>query len=273
MRSQGFRKPLTILRKIPSFTNCMCKTPFSSDIYQSVPWNLNSQSGEISTVEHYQQQVGISNGSSLRSTPLCFFGIWGLRRGYARPRRLYRLRLHGGNYCGVLLRGGYATLLHKQPPCSQKKKKTAEDGFAEGLRTQQFLKFRFSKGTNVELKLQSTLQPSAGLVVFYTKLENLTLRKNPSCQRLHRNWRFRDRRIFCWKTPCGQCLWVAAVDMKVKVRDLPQSGRSLCVSRCNCLLRSSTQPVESFGICRLWRYQTQSSWVVPSTCLIVLHHP
>ena len=31
---------------------------------------------------------------------------------------------------------------------------------------QQFLKFRFSKGTSVELKLRSTLQQIAGLVVF-----------------------------------------------------------------------------------------------------------
>ena len=115
--------------------------------------------------------------------------------------------------------GGYAPILHKQPTCKVcSQKTTAKDGFAEGFRTQQFLKFRFSKGTNVELKLRSTLQPSAGLVVFYTKLENLTLRKNPSCQRLHRNWRFRDRRIFCWKTPCGQCLWVAAMDMIWKLK-------------------------------------------------------
>ena len=46
------------------------------------------------------------------------------------------------------------------------KKDAAEDGFAEGLRTQQFWKFRFSKGTNAELKLRSTLQQNAGLVVF-----------------------------------------------------------------------------------------------------------
>ena len=55
--------------------------------------------------------------------------------------------------------------LHKQPTwkvCSQKK--AAEDRFVEVRRTQQFLKFRFSKGTNAELKLRSTLQQSAGLV-------------------------------------------------------------------------------------------------------------
>ena len=41
------------------------------------------------------------------------------------------------------------------------KKKAA----AEVFRTQQFLKFRFSKGTNAELNLRSTLQQSVGLVV------------------------------------------------------------------------------------------------------------
>ena len=46
------------------------------------------------------------------------------------------------------------------------KKNAAEDGYAEVRRIQQFSKFRFSKGTNVELKLRSTLQQSAGLVVF-----------------------------------------------------------------------------------------------------------
>ena len=33
----------------------------------------HSQSWQISTVEAWQHQVGISNGNSLRSTPLCFF--------------------------------------------------------------------------------------------------------------------------------------------------------------------------------------------------------
>ena len=50
--------------------------------------------------------------------------------------------------CGVPLHGGYATLPRRA--CSQKK--TAEDGCGEAPRIQQFLKFRFSKGTNVELK-------------------------------------------------------------------------------------------------------------------------
>ena len=58
--------------------------------------------------------------------------------------------------------------LHKQPTrkvCSQKKSAT-EDRFVEVRRIQQFLRFRFSKGTKAELKLLSTLQQSAGLVVF-----------------------------------------------------------------------------------------------------------
>ena len=45
----------------------------------------------------------------------------------------------------------------------------AEDGYVrvvEACRIQQFLRFRFSKGTNVELKMRSTLQQSAGLVEF-----------------------------------------------------------------------------------------------------------
>ena len=50
--------------------------------------------------------------------------------------------------------------------CALKKTNAAEDGYAEVRRIQQFLWFRFSKGTNVELKLRSTLQQSAGLVVF-----------------------------------------------------------------------------------------------------------
>ena len=45
------------------------------------------------------------------------------------------------------------------------KSNAAEDGFVDGFRIQQFLKFRFSKGTNAELKLRSTLQQNAGLVV------------------------------------------------------------------------------------------------------------
>ena len=45
------------------------------------------------------------------------------------------------------------------------KKTAADNGFVK-VRIQQFLKFRFSKGTNVELKMRSTLQQSAGLVVF-----------------------------------------------------------------------------------------------------------
>ena len=153
---KGFRKPG---RKIPSFTkrSSNVKRRFSSDIYKSVPWNLYSQSWEMSsTVEPSQQQVGISNGSSLRSTPLCCFGISGLRRGYGRPRRLHHgLRLRRGDYCGVLLRGGYATLLHKKPTwkvCSQKK--GAEDGFVEGLGSSSFWSF-----------VWSTLQQNAGLVV------------------------------------------------------------------------------------------------------------
>ena len=47
-----------------------------------------------------------------------------------------------------------------------KKKIAAEDRFGEVRRIHQFLWFRFSKGTNAELKLRSTLQQSAGLVVF-----------------------------------------------------------------------------------------------------------
>ena len=128
IRSKAFANPSSFYgRKIPSFTkrSSNVKRRFSSDIYKSVPWNLHSQSWEISsTVEPSQQQVGISNGSSLCSTPVFFLGMWGLRRGYGRPRRLHRLRLRRGNYCGVLLHGGYATLLHKQPTwkvCSQKK--------------------------------------------------------------------------------------------------------------------------------------------------------
>ena len=50
--------------------------------------------------------------------------------------------------------------------CVLSKENAAEDGYAEARRIQQFLKFRFSKGTNAELKLPSTLQQSAGLVVF-----------------------------------------------------------------------------------------------------------
>ena len=43
-----------------------------------------------------------------------------------------------------------------------------------------------------------------------------------------------------------------------------QFGRSLFVSRCNYLPRSSIWPVGSFGIYRPWKYQTQTLWVVPS---------
>ena len=86
-----------------------------------------------STRNLYSQSLGISNGSSLRLTPLC----------YPSAQTAYLE--------GVLM-------LSKQ--------NAAEDGFVEGFRIQQFLKFRFSKGTNAELKLRSTLQQSAGLVVF-----------------------------------------------------------------------------------------------------------
>ena len=73
-----------------------------------------------------------------------------------------------------LHRQTYAKARRLRPPSAQtayaegvlSKKNAAEDGFVEGFRIQQFLKFRFSKGTNAELKLRSTLQQSAGLVVF-----------------------------------------------------------------------------------------------------------
>ena len=65
--------------------------------------------------------------------------------------------------CGVPLHGGYATLPGR---CALKKTNAAEDRFVEVRRIQQFLWFRFCKGTNAELKMRSTLQQSAGLVVF-----------------------------------------------------------------------------------------------------------
>ena len=87
------------------------------------------------------------------------------------------------------------------------KKTAAEHGFVEVSMIQQFLKFCFSKGTNAELKLRSTLQHRAVL-----KVEKLTSRKNRSCQRLHRNRRLRDCRIFWWKTPCSQ--WKLLMSLK-----------------------------------------------------------
>ena len=70
--------------------------------------------------------------------------------------------------CGVPLHGGYATLCTNslRGRCALEKKSATEDRFVEVRRIQQFLRFRFSKGTKAELKLLSTLQQSAGLVVF-----------------------------------------------------------------------------------------------------------
>ena len=42
------------------------------------------------------------------------------------------------------------------------------------------------------------------------------------------------------------------------MRDLPQSGRRLCVTSCNYLPRWSIWPVGSFGIYRPWKHQTQT---------------
>ena len=188
--------------------------------------------------------------------PLCFFlGCGGYAEGYGRPRRLHRLRLRRGNYCGVLLRGGYATLLHKQPTwkvCSQKK--AAQDAFVEGFRIQQFLKFRFFQRHQcwVEAAKHFATECRAGGAL---KLEKLTLRKSPSCQRLHRNWRFRDR-IFWWKTPCGQCIWNRYGTRNE--RSPPVWPTFVCVTSCNYLPRWSIWPVGSFGIYRPWKRQTQT---------------
>ena len=48
------------------------------------------------------------------------------------------------------------------------------------------------------------------------------------------------------------------MDMEIKVRDLPQSSRSFCVSSCNYLPRWGIWPVGSFGIYRPWKHQAQT---------------
>ena len=87
------------------------------------------------------------------------------------------------------------------------------------------------------------------------KLEKLTLRKHPSCQRLHRNW-------VSWSHFLVEDRHVANVfetDMELEMRDLLQSGRKfVCVTSCNYLLRWSIWPVGSFGIYRPWKRQTQT---------------
>ena len=50
-----------------------------------------------------------------------------------------------------------------------------------------------SRGSIIFLFLVNLAALRAGGVL---QGEKLTLRKNRSCQRLHRNWRFRDHRIF-----------------------------------------------------------------------------
>ena len=85
--------------------------------------------------------------------------------------------------------------------CALNKKTPLKMGFAEVRRIQQFLWFRFSKGTNAELKLRVALC-NTGLWCF--KGEQVDVKKSQSCQRLNRNWRF-CHRIFWWKTPSRQC--------------------------------------------------------------------
>ena len=131
---------------------------------------------------------------TLCAWPLCFLGDMGATRRLRKAQADCLRKPTQRQLCGVPLQP-------TRKVCS--KKTTAEVEVRS--RIQQFLKFRFSKGTSAELKLRSTLQQSESLVIFF-KQKKLTLRKNRSCQRLHRNWRLCYCRIFCWKTPCRQCL-------------------------------------------------------------------
>ena len=66
--------------------SCLLKN-FVNKQHHEVNFRTGSIVPLLSTVEPSQQQVGISNGSSLCSTPVFFLGIWGLRGGYGRPKR------------------------------------------------------------------------------------------------------------------------------------------------------------------------------------------
>ena len=172
-----------------------------------------------------------------------FWGYGGYAEATEGPSGVHRLRLHGGNYVEF-------PYTQATPPFAQQSTQKACSLKKQLQKMDSFLKFRFSKGTNAELKLRSTLQHRAGGVL---KLENLTSRKNRNCQRLHRSWRFRDRRIFWWKTPCGQYLW----DGTQNERDPPVWPKFMCEQ---LQLFTEIKYLASRKLWNLqtWKYQTQT---------------
>ena len=193
MRSKGFLKPLKLLRKKPSFTNRASKKPFGSDIYKSVPWNLYSQSWEISPA----QQRGLEfprgtlfaqpkhcvcfyescKGETPEATQDCVDGIGRLRGRRRTPWKCY----------ASPWRTAFLTLLHKRAPTQTmrlSRKKAAEDGFVEVCRIfSSVCDCLFPKAPMLSWnsKALCNVECMAGGVL---KLEKLRSRKNISCQRL-----------------------------------------------------------------------------------------
>ena len=103
-----------------------------------MPWNLYSQSWQIST-EPLQKQVGISM-VTFCAWPQFFFGLWGLCGGYGRPKRTACANLREGNYVEFPYTEG-------TPPSAQTARNAegvlaAEDRFVVVRRIHKFLNFR-----------------------------------------------------------------------------------------------------------------------------------
>ena len=217
--------------------------------------------------------------AALCAQPLCFLlGYGGYVEAMEGPRGLHRQTHAKATMWRSATRR--LTLLHKQRTwkvCSQKKTL-----LQRVLGPSSFWSFVFSKGTNAELNLRSTLQVVSKVVVPF--LENqfhfIEIYKTECWSRVcrsipiaHVSHQHNPRCVqpFCRNQQLGvHTHFVAAGDPNE--RSPPVWPKFMC-EQLQLFTEIKYSASRKLGIYRLWKYQPQNSWVVPSTCLIVLHHP